>query len=129
MKLLLIVIAVLTLTGCTATQVNEGMQWAAGEIITTALDIAIGSGKGDEREYDEQEYEQSRYRSCYPFCEFEEEARREADRAQREHCKRRAESRAFKAEFDAYMAQLEETQRFESTSSPVLAESSFSPQP
>ena len=114
MKRLIFVIAVLALSGCTTTQVNEGMQWAAGEIITNALDIAIGSGKGDEREY-----EPGRYRPCDHFCEYQEEVRIEAAYAEHERRERRAEARAFKAEFDEFMTQLEEAERA-STNSPVI---------
>lgn len=120
MKRLIFVIALLAMSGCTTTQINDGTQWAAGQIITNALDIAFGSDKKYEREYEK--YEQTKDRSCYPFCEYKEEARSKAESAERERRKRRAESRAFKADFDAYMAQLEETQQYEAAGSPVLAE-------
>jgi len=112
-QLLLTVILALALSGCTTTQARDGTKWAAGELIAVILDAATGSGKAEPREY-----EPGQRRYCDPFCEHREEVRRDAYVAEVERRQRLAESRAFQAEFDEFMRQLEEAERA-SASSPV----------
>lgn len=106
MKLLLLVIAVLALAGCSTTQVNEGTQWAAGQLITLVLHAAF-----DDDDDEPPEYVPSAKAYCDKACREIQEARAEAYVAEIQRRERRAEARAFKAEFDDFMRQLEEAER------------------
>ena len=103
---LLLAIVLTTLSACTSTQVNDGASRAAGQLFTIALDIATDSGKGETREY-----EPGKSTHCDLACEYREEARIDARYAEHERRERRAESEAFKAEFEAFMRQIEDAEQ------------------
>ncbi len=98
--------AILALGGCTGTQVKDGANWAAEHLFVMALDVAFDHGNDKPREYKPGEWT-----PCDLACERRKEAWVDERLAEHERRKRRAESEAFRAEFDGFMRQLDETEQ------------------
>lgn len=97
----------LSLGACTSTQVQDGASWAAGQAFAIGLDAALGEPKYSRHNV----YEPDEPVARDFVWEQGQEVRADARRAENEQRERRAESRAFQAEFDEYMRRLEETER------------------
>ena len=107
-RLLPLLCAALALGACTSTQVKDGSAWAAGQIITNVLDIALDN---DRDSYSEHEPGPGLRAACDFACEIEREARVKNRIEEHERRMRRAESRAFQVEFDEFMNRLEAAER------------------
>lgn len=110
-KLLPSVFAALALSACTSTQVKDGSSWAAREVATVAVDVALQVAFGEPKYSADDVYEPDEpVRRDFAWEQWQ-EMRQDAHRAEVEERKRRAESRAFKAEFDEFMERLESAER------------------
>lgn len=105
-KVSLLLCAALALGACTGTQVKDGASWAAGQALTIGLDAALGEPKYSTHDV----YEPDEPVARDFVWEQWQETKRDAELAEYEQRKRRAESRAFQAEFDDFMQRLEEAE-------------------
>ena len=110
-SLLAFLTALSLLTGCTTSQVKEGTGQVAGGLLMMALDIAFD---GPERRLEERKQREAvpgyEWNPCLRACEQAGELAWERKKDDVERRKRRAESEAFQADFDAFMQALEEAE-------------------
>jgi len=102
-KLLFLLVALTVAAGCAGTQIREPAPEAAAAILVTTLALIVD----EDATYKRREYEPGEWTYCDVGCKFRQHLAREREATAR--LQRRQENERLRAEFDAFMTNLEDT--------------------
>lgn len=115
-KTYILSIALVVLAGCAGTEVSETAQTAPAEVLVTTMALLADDDAEDKR----REYRTGEWTYCDVGCKFQRQLDRERKRDATKRRQRRHETERLRADFDAFIAELDPAAQSSAQPSPSV---------